>query len=132
MASNISSLPPAEFQKASEQFNAGEFWDCHETLEPVWLKSEEPVKTFIQGVIQVAAGCVHISNCNYKGATQLLSYALEKLYKTRHIEPFQHWMNLAEFIEQAEQAKAEVERLGPEKIQQFCPGKFPEFRIMTI
>ncbi len=36
-------------------FNAGRYWDCHEALEPLWLKSEGVHKHFLAGVILLAA-----------------------------------------------------------------------------
>jgi uncharacterized protein len=36
-------------------YDAGEFFAAHEAWESRWLESKEPEKTFLQGLIQVAA-----------------------------------------------------------------------------
>ncbi len=120
---------PLPLQKASEQFNAHEFWECHETLEPLWLKASGPERPFFQGIIQVAAGFVHVTNCNYTGAISLLNQGLEKLMAIQNIPLFQSWIHLSAFIEDVLQAKAEIERLGPERLERFCPGHFPELTL---
>ena len=39
----------------------------------------EPDKTFIQGILQVAVGCYHLSNGNSKGTMILLGEGLKRL-----------------------------------------------------
>jgi predicted metal-dependent hydrolase len=68
--------------KAVAQFNAGEFWECHETLEDFWGDEQGPLRDFYHGVIQVAAGFVHVQRRNWYGAVRLLGEGAEKL------EPF--------------------------------------------
>lgn len=36
-------------------FEAGEYWDCHEALEPLWLTATDLDKHFYGGVILLAA-----------------------------------------------------------------------------
>lgn len=36
-------------------FHAGEYWECHEALEPVWLEAEDVDRHFLGGVILLAA-----------------------------------------------------------------------------
>lgn len=110
--------------QAAAQFNTGEFWECHETLEAVWLNAKAPLKTWLQGIIQIAAGCHHIQNCNHKGAEAKLSQGLEKLHATQGILIFNDWMAFDAFIEESEGMLAEVTRLGPDNINRFCPSKF--------
>ena len=116
---------PFEWFKAMDQFNAQEFWECHETLEPLWLPAGEPLKTFLQGVIQAAAGFHHISRGNAKGALSLLSQSLEKVHRVSGVAVLHQWLDFTVFIEETESAQAEVQRLGAERLHLFCPGKFP-------
>ena len=41
--------------KAQQLFADGEYWECHEVLEEVWLKSDDLHKEFYAGVILCAA-----------------------------------------------------------------------------
>jgi predicted metal-dependent hydrolase len=67
------------FRRGIEQFNTGRFFDAHETWEEVWLRSPEPEKTFLQGIIQVAAAFHHHSRGNLRGARSLLKAGLGRL-----------------------------------------------------
>ena len=60
-------------------YSAGEFFVAHEHWEGVWLQSQEPEKTFLQALIQVAAAFHHFQCGNQKGTTSLLEAALRRL-----------------------------------------------------
>jgi len=45
----------------------------------VWLAADEPEKTFLQALIQVAASFHHFQRGNYAGTTSLLRSALRRL-----------------------------------------------------
>ncbi|HZQ38252.1 MAG TPA: DUF309 domain-containing protein, partial [Dehalococcoidia bacterium] len=68
--------------RAMVQFNAGQFWECHETLEDFWGAEQGPLRQFLHGFIQVSAGFVHVQRLNWPGAMRLLGEGAEKL------EPF--------------------------------------------
>lgn len=63
------------------EFNNRRFFDSHETWEEIWLSAPEPYKTFLQGLIQVAAAFHHYTRDNRAGAQSLLRQGLEKLEK---------------------------------------------------
>jgi len=69
----------ASFGHGIELFNARRFFDAHETWEEIWLPSPEPQKTFLQGIIQIAAAYHHYLRGNPKGACSLLSAGLRRL-----------------------------------------------------
>jgi predicted metal-dependent hydrolase len=81
----VTSLPhnsatdDAAFRRGIAQFNAGEFWEAHESWEVIWLPAAEPDKTFLQGIIQVSAGFHHHRRGNPAGARSLLRRGLAKL-----------------------------------------------------
>jgi predicted metal-dependent hydrolase len=60
-------------------YDAGEFFTAHEAWESVWLRSSEPEKTFLQGLIQVTAAFHHLQRNNPLGTTLLLQAALRRL-----------------------------------------------------
>src|SRR6266700_2460485 len=60
-------------------YDAGEFFAAHEAWESVWLGSQEPEKTFLQGLIQVTAAFHHLQRNNPLGTTLLLQAALRRL-----------------------------------------------------
>ena len=60
-------------------YEAGDFFRAHEEWESVWLLSQEPEKTFLQGLIQVTAAFHHLRRNNSLGAIRLLEAALRRL-----------------------------------------------------
>jgi uncharacterized protein len=60
-------------------YEAGEFFTAHEAWESVWLRSPEPEKTFLQGLIQVTAAFHHLQQNNPLGTMLLLQAALRRL-----------------------------------------------------
>jgi predicted metal-dependent hydrolase len=60
-------------------YDAGEFFGAHEAWERVWLGSQEPEKTFLQGLIQVTAAFHHLQRNNPLGTARLLQAALRRL-----------------------------------------------------
>lgn len=70
---------PPEFWQGIEQFNAGEYYACHDTLEALWMEAFEPEKTFYQGILQIAVSLYHLSNHNLRGATILMGEGSNRL-----------------------------------------------------
>lgn len=68
------------WSKGLDQFNAGKFFECHETLEKIWLALEEgESKRFIQGIIHLAVSHYHFQNDNLIGMELQREKALRKL-----------------------------------------------------
>jgi predicted metal-dependent hydrolase len=67
------------FRQGLEAFNSSRFFQAHEHWEEVWLETPAPEKTFLQGLIQIAAGFHHYSRNNRQGARSLLLAGLSKL-----------------------------------------------------
>jgi uncharacterized protein len=63
-------------------YRSGEYFDAHEHWEGVWLKCDEPEKTFLQALIQITAAFHHFQRKNFRGTASLLRAAL------RRLEPF--------------------------------------------
>lgn len=61
------------------EFNSGQYFACHESLEQLWLQLEGQTKRLLQGLIQVAVACYHASRSNFKGARSLLQAGLQKI-----------------------------------------------------
>lgn len=92
------SIPP-EFWQGVAQFNQGEFYDCHDTLEAIWMESGEPEKAFYQGVLQIAVALYHLSNRNARGAMILLG---EGMHRLRRYEPAYSGINVSHLVDVSE------------------------------
>ncbi len=52
-----------------ELFNSGRYWDAHEVWERDWTPDRRgPDSGFYKGLIQIAAGCLHYTRHNRRGA----------------------------------------------------------------
>jgi uncharacterized protein len=52
-----------------ELFNEGRYWEAHEAWERDWMPDRKgPDAGFYKGLIQVAAGCLHYTRRNHRGA----------------------------------------------------------------
>jgi hypothetical protein len=68
-----------KFQLALAHFNSRKFFEAHEVWEEIWLVEAEPEKTFLQGLIQLAAAYHHYERGNPSGAESLLASGIVKL-----------------------------------------------------
>ena len=68
-----------KFDLGLEHFNSRRFFEAHEVWEEVWLVEAEPEKTFLQGLIQLAAAYHHYEHGNPDGTESLLASGIVKL-----------------------------------------------------
>lgn len=67
------------FKRGIADFNSRKFFEAHEIWEEIWLDEPEPEKTFLQGLIQLAAAFHHYQRGNKAGAESLLASGIVKL-----------------------------------------------------
>jgi uncharacterized protein len=73
------------FLKGIDEFNQGLFFECHETLEEIWLEENGEERRFYQGIIQIAAGYFKLQQGVPAGAVKLWHSGLEKLEAYRPV-----------------------------------------------
>ena len=84
------------FLKGIDEFNQRLFFECHETLEEIWLENHEEDRKFYQGIIQIAAGYFKWQQGVPVGAIKLWHSGLEKIepygpvYLGLNVEAFIH------------------------------------------
>src|SRR5262249_35647676 len=74
-------LAPEErqaFDQGVAEFNAGCFFECHDTLEELWGGLRGPSRDFFQGLIQVSVAFYHLTRANEAGAESMLARALKR------------------------------------------------------
>jgi len=95
-------LDPAEharlFRQAVALFNGVRYWHAHEAWETLWRAAPDEDRHFYQGLIQLAAGLLHLRRRNMRGARNKLREGLEKL---RRYEPAYHGIFVNELIGEA-------------------------------
>jgi predicted metal-dependent hydrolase len=93
----------AAFHKGVAEFNAGYYFECHDTLEDMWTGIRGPSRDFFQGLIQVSVAFYHLSGGNLPGAESMVRRALKRFagYPDRyfgfdlaaHREELQGWLD---------------------------------------
>jgi len=68
-----------QYERGIVEFNEGRFFECHDTLEELWMDERGERRRFLQGLIQGAVGLFHATGGNFTGANSQLTKALAKL-----------------------------------------------------
>src|SRR5215204_4667463 len=109
--------------KGIEEFNKGEFYECHEYLEEAWMQEPRRVRFLYQGILQVGVGFYHLQNGNWRGATGLLRNGSARL---REFEPVTLGVDVAKLVRESERCLLELEELGRERIDEFDLSGVPK------
>ena len=109
--------------KGIEEFNRGEFYECHEYLEEAWMQEPGRVRFLYQGILQVGVGFYHLRNGNWRGATGLLRNGTVRL---KDFEPETLGVDVAKLVRESERCLRELESLGRERIDEFDASSIPK------
>lgn len=119
---------PQVLEQAIHQFNCREFYECHDTLEALWMEALDPERRFYQGLLQIAVGYYHLGNDNWRGCVILLGEGLGKL---RRFPPDYGQIDLEGFIDHNADNLATLQALGPEQIKAFSSDQIPQIRLIS-
>ena len=118
-------LPECVLRGVAE-FNRREFFEAHETLEEAWAEENGHLRIFYQGVIQIAVGCAHIQRGNFTGASHMLARGQAKVVAEAAFSP---GIDAKALLAAAVACEDEMRRLGPERIAEFDPARYPVLSI---
>ena len=110
------------------EFNRGDWFECHETLEDLWVGSEGEMRDLYQGILQLAIALHHWRNGNFRGAVSLLQGGADYL---RRVRPVCQRINVAGLVKAAAILQEELNRLGPERMADLDRALFPRMRLVT-
>jgi uncharacterized protein len=113
--------------KGIEEFNRGEFYECHEYLEEAWMQEPRRVRFLYQGILQVGVGFYHLQNGNWRGATGLLRNGTQRL---KEFEPDTLGIDVARLVRESERCLKELEVLGRERVREFDDSKIPRVEFV--
>jgi predicted metal-dependent hydrolase len=113
--------PPA-LHTAIEQFNARDFFECHETLEALWNAEPGPRRILYKGILQVGVGCYHLLRGNYRGTLIKLQTGADYLVA---FEPACAGVAVTPLIASARHLRQAVVALGPTRIAEVDRALIP-------
>ncbi len=119
--------PPASLLHGIEQFNRGEYWECHETLEALWRAEAREIRDLYQGVLQVGVAFHHLKNNNYAGAIKVFGRGLARLQGLPPVCQGVHVLELATAARSIHDAALE---LGPGRLAELALP-YPVIRVSS-
>ena len=109
MQNDCEQKPPLELLVAIGQFNRGEYYECHETLEKIWREEAGEIRDLYKGILQIGVGIYHAKRSNLKGAARLVSSGMELL---RPFSPECMGIEVARLLESAGRLRQELNELA--------------------
>ncbi len=120
--------PPDLLIRGIEQFNRGEFFEQHETLELLWRAEQDDVRYLYQGILLVGVGMYHLfRRASYHGAVTKLETGVRFLQWFR---PTCQGVDVDALIDDAIRARAAIVALGPDRLAEFNPALTPKVRLI--
>jgi len=123
-----------EFWQGIEQFNQEEFYDCHDTLEAIWMDAIATEKNFYQGILQIAVACYHLGNYNWRGTVTLLGEGVRRL---SYFQPSYANIDVSALVSQSYELLQQLQQIEPDRVQFFVenlsqnqPFPFPKIQII--
>ena len=126
MCTACSEPPPASLLEGIEQFNRGDYFEQHETLELLWRAEPRDVRRLYQGILQVGVAFHHLRRLNHHGTVYMLTRG------SRYLAPFAprcQSVDVEALLSDAATALREVERLGPDRLDEFDWRLAPRVRL---
>jgi uncharacterized protein len=103
------------------EFNAREFYECHETLETAWKAESGAVRDLYRAILQVAVAYYQIQRGNYNGAHKLF---LRTLQWFAPLPDRCQGIDVAQLRADATAAREHLEALGADRITEFDRSLF--------
>jgi uncharacterized protein len=119
--------PPDELLQGIAQFNGEEWYDCHETLEDLWIGEPGLIRDMYQGILQIAVGLHHWREGNYDGAMSLL---LKGAGLLGHVDADCHGVDLTALMSDADRLRERLEALGPARMEELERELIPRIRLL--
>lgn len=100
--------------KGIEEFNKGEYFECHEFLENAWNDDDGPARDMYKAVLQVAVAYLQIERQNYAGAVKMFMRARQWLDPLPDVC---RGIDIGRLKQDAQRVHQKLLELGPQQIQ---------------
>ena len=118
--------PPLALYTGIAEFNRGEYFECHETLEAIWNEEPGPARTLYKGILQVGVGCYHLLRGNERGALIKLQSGADYL---EAFAPRCLGVDVARLIADARRLRAALVALGPGHVGEVDRALLPQVHL---
>jgi predicted metal-dependent hydrolase/CheY-like chemotaxis protein len=117
---------PEGVLRGLDEFNAGQFFEQHETLELVWRAELRPIRDLYRGVLQIGVACLQVERGNAVGAVKMIDRA------TKWLQPFRpvcQGIDVDRLLTDAARLRAEIEQTGDERVASINRTLFPQVQF---
>ena len=119
---------PPQLVQAIHEFNAGEFFEQHETLELLWRATPGEIRHLYEGILQIGVGMHHLfKNRNFHGAAVKLDHGIQLLGA---FPPVCHGVDVARLRREATLARERLLALGPSRLEEFPNELTPRVHLV--
>ena len=118
--------PPALLLEGIAQFNRGEFFEQHETLELLWRAETRDIRYLYQGILQIGVAFHHLRKRNHHGTVYMLTRGQQYLAP---FAPRCQRVDVRALLDAADAALREVNRLGADRLDEFDWSLTPKVRV---
>ena len=119
--------PPPGLLEGIAQFNRGDYFEQHETLELLWRAERRDVRYLYQGILQIGVAFHHLRRLNHHGTVYMLTRGPNYL---RPFAPACQRVDVAALLRDAAAALRAVEALGPARLAAFDWSLAPRVRLV--
>ena len=123
---SCASSPPRQLLQAFGEFNRGCWFECHETLEDLWVGEQGELRDFYQGMLQIAVALHHWRNGNFGGAISLLEGGARYL---RRVSGVCQKIDVAALIADSDKARETLNSLRRERMSELPVELIPKLRL---
>jgi predicted metal-dependent hydrolase len=99
-----------------EEFNRGEYFEAHESLELAWVEDKSPGRDVYRAALQIAVAYYQVTRGNYRGARKMF------LRLRQWLDPLPEvcrGINISQIRAEVDEVHQTVIALGSEKINEF-------------
>jgi len=121
--------PPPALLAGIGEFNRGKFYECHDTLEDLWMAEPRPIRQLYQGILQIAVAFYHMRARRYRPVVTLLERG------SAYLQPFAPAcmdLDIAHLLAGAAYCLDEVKQLGPEGLADFDHSLIPKIEMRHL
>jgi predicted metal-dependent hydrolase len=111
------------FYTGLEQFNRGQYFEQHESLEEIWILETRPIRYLYQGILRIGVGFYKLRLGNYRGTVNHINGGIS------YLQPFGDeclGVDIARLIREAAQVRDRVIELGPDRLDEFDLSTLPK------
>lgn len=125
-----SNAPPLKLLEGIGQFNRGEYYECHETLEDIWRDEQGKIRDLYKGILQIGVAIFHAKRSNLNGAMRLVSSGMELLAP---FAPECMGIDVTDLLQSAGRFRDELNKIVPGRLapaSDFPPEAIPVIRCV--